>query len=147
MEFVGTTAVVVSLIYVGLQVRQNTAAIQTNTSHAVYQQHQEQVLAEIQSADFAEVLLKARRRPEDMTAVDSLRYDGYLNLRLNLLEAVYTSGRQGTMEAGLAAAWLDAIPHIRCLPGMETFWAQNRPFYHRAFRTAMDSAFAAARCD
>ena len=143
---IGTAGVIVSLIYVGFQVRQNTAAIQSSTSQGVYQLSQEQALAILQDAELAEVLLRARQMPDSMTAADSLRYELYLALRLNLREGIYTNALQGTMEAELAAGWLDDLRDFSCLPGMVSFWAENKTGYHPAFRAAVDSAFALATC-
>ena len=128
-----------------MQLRQNTAAMQTATSLEVYQQHREGALLEIESADVAELLLRARRTPDQMTATDSLRYNLYLNLRLNLREAVYTSVLQGTMDQDIAAGWLD-LADFRCIPGMTDHWTTNKAGFHRAFRKAVDSAFAVAKC-
>lgn len=145
-DLVGTAAVVVSLIYVGLQVRQNTAAIQTSTSQDVYQLHQDRSLVEMESPEFAELLLRATRSPVTMTPVDSLRYSRYLNLLLNLQESVYTNALQGTLEAGMAAGWLEGMADLPCRPGMDGYWQRRRLGYQPAFRAAMDSVFAVTDC-
>ena len=133
------------MVFVGVQLRQNTAAMQTATSLAVYQQHRDGALLEMENAEVAELLLRARRTPDQMTAADSLRYNLYLNLRLNLREAVYTSVLKGTMDHDIAAGWLD-LADFRCIPGMTDHWAANKTGFHRAFRHAVDSAFAIAQC-
>lgn len=104
-ELVGTGAVVVSLVYVGLQVRQNTGAIQTATSQGVNAQHAETIRLILESPEFADLLVRAERTPASMSAVDSLRYDWFLNQRINVYETVYTSAVAGTMEEGMAAGW------------------------------------------
>jgi hypothetical protein len=138
--------VVVSLIYVGLQVRQNTAAIQTSTSQDVYQQNQEQGLLVMESGEMAEILLKASRDPASLSPVDSIRYDNYLNVSLNTYEAVYTNALQGTMESDMAVGWLAGMGPLRCKAGMPAYWERQQEAYHRAFRMAMDSAWAATEC-
>jgi len=145
-DIVGTGAVVVSLLYVGLQVRQNTAAIQTSTSQEVYQQNQEQGLLVMESAEFAEILLEASRDLATLSPIDSIRYHHYLNVSLNTYEAVYTNALQGTMESDMAAGWLDGLGGLRCKAGMAAYWDRQREAYHRAFRTAVDSAWAVAKC-
>jgi hypothetical protein len=145
-DLVGTAAVVVSLIYVGLQVRQNTAAIQTSTSQDVYEQYQEQALLVMESAEMAEIVLRADRSPAEMSAVDSLRYDRYLNVTINLYEAIYTNALQGTMEQDLAAGWLAGMGTLQCRAGMPEYWTRLKGSYHAAFREAMDSAYTTARC-
>ena len=135
-----------SLVYVGVQVRQNTAAIQTSTSQEVYQQYQEQALLVVENADVAALLVQADRELAALSPVDSLRYRRWLNVTLNVYEAVYTNALQGTMEADMAAGWLDGLGSLRCDPGMEPYWNQQRTAYHRAFQAAMDSAFALSTC-
>ena len=136
---------VVSLIYVGLQVRQNTAAIQTSTSQELYQQYQEQGLLVMESAEIAEIILRASQSAE-LTPVDSVRYDSYLDVNLNLYEAVYTNALQGTVEPEMASAWLAWMPGLVCTAGVRAFWTENKEFYHRAFRSAVDSVYAITTC-
>lgn len=146
LDLVGQGAVVLSLVYVGVQVRQNTAAIQTSTSQDVYQQNQEQGLLVLESAEVAEILLKARQDPASLSPVDSIRHRRWLNVTLNLYEAVYANALQGTMETDMAAGWLDDLSSLRCDPGMLEYWTDRRNSYHRMFRAAVDSAFALATC-
>jgi hypothetical protein len=140
-DIVGTAAVVVSLIYVGLQVRQNTAAIQTSTNQELYQQHQEKGLLVMESAEMAEIILRASQSAE-LTPVDSVRYDRYLNVSINPHEAVYTSVLQGTLEPEMATAWLASMPDFVCTAGLPRFWDESKDGYHRAFRSAVDSVYA-----
>jgi len=145
-DLIGHVAVVVSLIYVGLQVRQNTAAIQTSTSQSIYQQNQEQALLVMESAEMAEILLRASRDIESLSPVDSVRYRRYLNVHLNTFEAVYSNALQGTMESEMAAGWLDGMSELKCIAGMRQYWALRRDGYHQTFREAVDSAFTVSEC-
>ena len=144
-DVVGTGAVVVSLIYVGLQVRQNTAAIQTSTSQELYQQDQERQLLVMESAELAEIILRASQSAE-LTPVDSVRYDRYLDVSLNLYEGVYTNALQGTLEPEMANAWLAWLPDLVCTARLPEFWADAKDSYHSAFRSAIDSVYAITTC-
>jgi hypothetical protein len=138
-EAIGTLAVIASLIYVGLQVRQNTVAIQTATSQQVFELHRARAQVEMEDPEFAALLLRARRTPEQMTAVDSLRYDRYINLSMNLHEAIYSNVRLGTMERDMAAAWLAGLPGFVCAPGVKGYWGRFKSEYHPTFAAAVDS--------
>ena len=144
-ELVGTVTVVLSLVYVGLQVRQNTAAIQTSTSMAAYEQNQEQSLLIMESADFASIFHRASLG-EPLSSADSIRYRYYLNVRINLLEAVYTNALMGTMEREMADGWLKGMGRLGCMAGVASYWGRMRLEYHSEFRAAVDSAFAATPC-
>jgi hypothetical protein len=144
-DLVGTVAVVLSLVYVGLQVRQNTAAIHTTTSQGVYELNQAQSLLVMESAELAEILHQAEVGDE-LSPADSIRYNNYLNGKVNLFEAVYTHALQGTMELEMAAGWLAGMGSLRCVGGMDAYWARKRTEYHGTFRTALDSAFSETQC-
>ena len=145
-DAVGTIAVVLSLVYVGVQVRQNTSAIQTNTSQSVYTQYSDVIVPVLESEALAEVISRAGRAPESMSASDSIQYDMYLNLRINVLEAVYTNSEQGTLEVGMARGWLEGMGPWKCRPGGEEYWRANAANYAPNFRMAMDSAIAVTEC-
>lgn len=146
VDAVGTLAVVVSLVYVGVQVRQNTAAIQTSTSQDIYELHQDRAMPEMENPEFAALLLRVERASELVSAVDSLRYRRYLNLNLNLQEAVYTNALNGTLEEEMAAGWLEGMTTVICRPWMRQYWEERRQGYHRVFRAAMDSVAANTEC-
>jgi hypothetical protein len=146
VDGVGTIAVVVSLAYVGVQVKQNTAAIQTSTSQDVYELHQQRTMAEMENPEFATLLLRVERRPDEVSSVDSLRYRRYLNLNMNLQEAVYSNALNGTLERDMAAGWLEGMSTVLCRPWMRDYWRERKGGYHAAFQAAMDSVAAIATC-
>ena len=125
--------------------KQNTAAIQTTTSQSVYELNQAQSLLVMESAELAEILHRAELGDE-LSPADSIRYNNYLNGKVNLFEAVYTHALQGTMEREIAAGWLAGMGSLRCAAGMDAYWARKQNEYHGAFRAALDSAFAETQC-
>jgi hypothetical protein len=103
-------------------------------------------MIEMDSPEFAALLLRAERSPEAMTAVDSLRYRRFPNLDLNLYEAAYTIALKGTLEPEMAAGWLNGMPGVICRTGMRDFWEESRSDYHASFRAAMDSVARETTC-
>lgn len=138
-ELVGHAAVVLSLIYVGVQVRQNTVAVQTETSQALYDYHREieQLIAE--NEELAELELRVVRAPESLTPVDSIRLRRLTNLRVNLYESVYTSAQLGSVEMEMAGGWLRGLPLLACNDFTWGWWGPVRNEYHPDFAAAMDS--------
>jgi hypothetical protein len=146
VEVVGQAAVVLSLVYVGIQVEQNTHAVQTETSQSLYFQGADRVIPVLQSPDVADLIVRASRAPETMSATDSLRYWYFLNLQLNEFEAAYTNLLQGTMDAEMARGWLTQMGPWSCRRGARDYWNGVSAGYHPMFREKMDSAIAGAPC-
>lgn len=146
-ELIAHGAVVLSLIYVGVQIKQNTAAIRTDTSQSVYMMHQERVLATLENPEVAELLIRGSLTPESLSAADSLRYRRHLNLTVNLQESVYSNYLLGTLEPGMAAGWLDGMPDAVCeAEAFANYWSESRSAYQAEFVTAMDSAMVVGGC-
>ncbi len=145
-ETLGFLAVVAGLVFVGLEVRQNTLAIQTNTSQNVYTQYMDAARPAMENPDLAELIVRADTAPGSLSLADSLRYDLYLDFNLNLYESVYTNVAQGTMEPGMASGWLRGMSRWLCQPGGENFWRAYAEDYAPIFRTAMDSVIANTDC-
>ena len=97
-ELIGTMAVVASLVYVGLEVNQNTRAIRTSTSQSVYTQYMDARGSILGAPDVAELMIRADTAWESLTLADSARYEATLDFELNVYEAVHTNLTQGTLE-------------------------------------------------
>ena len=141
-EAVGLVAVVLSLVYVGLQIKQNTIAIQTATSQAIYDYHRELQSIGMENADFEDILVRSERAPETLSPVDSSRLMRRVNLRVNLYESVYTNVLAGSMEADMAGGWLRGLAEEFCEPFTREFWSNYGYEYHPAFILAVDSVQA-----
>lgn len=142
MEIAATVAVVLSLIYVGIQVKQNTLAIQTATSQGAYEYHRESIQEIITNRELAELKVRAESADPMLDAADSLRMMYDMNLDVNLYEFIYTSARLGTMEPEMAGGWLRGLPAMVCNPRFPAFWSQWGEEYHREFVQAIDSVQA-----
>lgn len=146
IDVVGTVAVVVSLVYVGVQVRQNTSAIHTSTSQSVFTQYMDAKAPSMESPELAELIVRADSAPGSLSLADSLRYELYLDFEINLYEAIYTNVAQGTMDLGMASGWLGGMAHWRCRSRAEEFWRGYSEEYAPIFQVAMDSVFAHTDC-
>jgi hypothetical protein len=66
-EFVAAVAVVVSLIYLAVQIRQNTRSVRASTYHSVNRSAREAEMAVGGSETLADILVKGNRKPEGLT--------------------------------------------------------------------------------
>lgn len=137
-EIVASIAVIVSLVYVGIQVSQNTNAIQANTNLTLYAINQEFKL--VAGADYYDLLIRFERVPESITASDSLRWRGFLNVQINIFEAALTNQASGTLEEEMAQSWLSGLDGWVCLPMAEEYWSTARTSYVAAFVAQVDRA-------
>ena len=84
-EFIGSIAVVATLIYLAIQVRQNSQQIQDNVSSlqiGAYQDLMSRIAdmnkLAIENPDWAEITIKGARSPQDLTDTEISRYLTYI---------------------------------------------------------------------
>lgn len=143
-EIIASIAVIVSLIYVGVQVNLNTHAIQGSTNQSLYALNQEFKL--VAGADYADLKVRFARDPGSITAADSLRWNGYLNIRINIYESVLSNRESGTIEEQMARSWLNGLKNWVCEPGAAEWWTSAKDEYVPLMVEEVEAAFAATSC-
>jgi len=116
-EFGGTVAVVVSLLYVAMQIRQNTLAIQGATTHAVTETQQ----VELQwSSEIAATFTKALETPDQLTSAEAWRLSEWLNSAVVMRQNEFRQFRLGLLPADI---WEQSEQVIMMILSFE--WGRN----------------------
>lgn len=130
-EIVGVIGVVASLVFVGIEVRQNTQAVRG----ATYQSLAESSMGLLfYMADHPELSaqLDAWGRGEELPAEESARVEAVVLAYLRHLENAYYQMEEGTLKPELLENWAGnptlSVPHFR------DFWNQRRGAFSDGFR-------------
>ena len=118
-EAVGAIAVVVSLIYLAVQIRQNTKAIRGTTIDAITAHQQEELRW---SSEMPEVFRKALEEPEALTYEESWRLSEWMTSAFTARQNEYHQYREGLLDEEV---WLSIENIIRLLMGLpytQTWW-------------------------
>lgn len=99
-EIVGAGAVLVTLIYLAIQMRQNTASVQASTRQAVLQEDQELVYRMLDAPD----LLLLRFKPE-LTDEEKIRLNMYLITFFRLRESNWRQYQNGVLDEATWASY------------------------------------------
>ncbi len=126
-EFVGAIGVVVSLVYLAQQMRQNTNSVRAASFNSMVQNSIGLLEHTFKDSDFAEFLARAERDPAALSPVERLRWDAYMtavfrhfgNLvyqhRVGALDHSMWDAYRGTLKQHLRsptwAAWYEAHAH------------------------------------
>ena len=144
-ESVGAIGVVATLIYVSIQVRQNTRAVRASTLNAITTSHQ----AELRwSSDIGPAMMKALHRPSEMSELDTHQVTEWMTSSFLARENEFSQRRQGLLDAD---KWEQSKSVVRVVAGFPWF-RQWWPEYGRAIYTApfvewVDSVIAAGAFD
>lgn len=73
-EIVGAIAIVISLIYVGQELKANTAAVKAASLQSITHSSSVNMLAVVENSDFADIRLRGDQDPMQLSEADRLRY-------------------------------------------------------------------------
>ena len=137
-EIVGAIAVVISLVYVGASVNQNTDAIMVANHHALVAMDQN-TNAWFRESGFADVFEIALKDPGELTPAQSRQLTVFLADKFNAWEFAFITHSSGMMEDNIWSGWdgyyrgeLSNKPH-------QWFWQSGKDGFSPAFRAYVDS--------
>jgi hypothetical protein len=135
-EFVGAIGVVLSLLYVGYQVRQNTKSLRVNSLLAVRQQT-DGIANKLLQPGVASLYLRGLQDYPDMSPEEGLQFSWLAGTMLNNAEIEWNQEREG-----LTAQGKDWSIERRMLrePGTRRLWDQVAPgAFGNDFRAFVES--------
>lgn len=145
-EFVGAIGVVITLIYLAYQIRQNTIQLEQNalTAKAAAVNASNIALRDtrkaiFETADLAEIFRLGNENPEELGDVQRLRYRLVMQNVTEVMEDIYT---QTLITAFSPETWatqgVTLVERVLQTPGGQWFWANFADNYPLNFRDEVD---------
>jgi len=126
-QIIGSAGVVLSLIFVGLQVRQNTRAIQRNEHNATMAQWTVTRMAIARNRDIAEFMTDGLRGARAMDAADMLRMEMMLQENMWAAFHIWDREQRGVFPKGTFAQTGGAlVGPLLSTPRGGAWWRANR---------------------
>ena len=136
-ELVGGIAVIASLVYVGLQIRQSTAASQTATQQAFSKQFSDVSLI-LADAAVSDVFVRGLEGIESLKQSELVSFIAILSSITRSLESFYFQRTKGDFDPRLFDGWLVQYLDLYAYPGMGEFWAIRRHVFSDEFVAFVD---------
>lgn len=137
-EVVGAIAVVISLVYVGAQVRDTTRAVRSaaiNDANIALQSWYQMMSSDPEGI---EVFLEGALSTEPLSQEEEFRYMMQSMAFFYAIQNVYLLGREGSLDEDTAAALTAGIQATRNTPGADRFWSQRRWYFEPEFVEFVD---------
>jgi hypothetical protein len=141
-EIVGATAVIVSLVYVGLQVNDNTSAIRSAAANDASVAMQSWYLEMGSNREASDLWFNAMTSPEQLPTRDEFQFMMMMHAALLGMQNSYLLSKEGTIDAEFREGITVAIVAVKDLPGMGRYWRQRRDFFHSGFANYVDGLLA-----
>ena len=125
-EFIGAVAVIVSLIYVGVQVRQNTQSVRTSAFQAAIRDATDTIDHVVHDSELIRIWLVGLRDLDSLSPEDRYRFAAYMTSVLRRYESLLYQTQQGTLDPdaweGIRANLKNTFSH----PGIVVWWKRAR---------------------
>ncbi len=142
-EFVGAFAVVFTLIYLALQIRQNTKAVRASAIDVSISRANDVRVSMYENAEVSRIYMQGLNHPDELDEESRLRFRLLMHNVLLAGSNVYSQ----TSFAGLSLSTWDAqltlINRVMTSPGGRWFWKEYRLEFEESFREQVDKILQA----
>ena len=140
-ELIGGAAIIISLIYVGIQVRQNTMAQRLSTSHQIAEDLADVYLFPSGSNEMAQIFIDGLSGNE-LKGPAHMRFYGYLHKFFRTMENAHYQFQYGALEWDAFEGVTRQFQYIVSTPGGQTYWRERGQWYTAEFSTYVDNLIA-----
>lgn len=144
-EIVGAVAVVISVIYLAMQISDNTSELQSQGHFHALSLAQRPLELLIANRELAFIIEAGYASPERLSPTDWYRFSMYQVMAFNAWEFLYYAHRSASIPGNL---WAGADAYYRELigtkPALRRFWDDHEHMFDEPFRTYVEGAFQAA---
>jgi hypothetical protein len=135
-EMFGAVGVLASMIYFATMLKFNASVTKDATTYSIMQLAIN-FRSESYQGELAEIRLKAATGV-DLTALESLKFEGYLSALFELTELVFIAHRKGKVDKEYMRAWDKRIQAAMSLPRIKRFWSGAKTGYRLSFIEYVD---------
>lgn len=137
-EIIGAFAVVISLIYVGVQVNDSASAVRAASANDVNVALQSWYLEIGTDQQTSALFYRALTSEEALANEEEFQYLMMLHGAFLAFQNSYLLAEEGTIDTELREAITAAIVGIKQLPGMRRYWRQRKSYLHSGFAAYVD---------
>ena len=141
-EFLSGIGVIITLIFVGVQLRQNTRAIQRSTAREAGNALVAAVTVTAESAELSDIIVRALESPESLTVVEKTRFDSWFYCWLHAHEQEHLVSRESVYLDELLAPKRRAIAGNLLTLGGAQWWQERRAWFTDHFQAVVDDIIA-----
>jgi hypothetical protein len=142
-EFISGLAVVVTLVYLAIQIRHNTRVVRSSMHQNMIESTLRIAESVSDTNDVGRIVLHADQDYDELTEVERIRFDAYAERVFNNFESVFYSYRNSMIEEDLWESWESSYLADISRASMRRYWNEERPQHLRDFMDFIDQFYRA----
>jgi hypothetical protein len=133
-QVIGAIAVVVSLIYVALQIRQNTNAVRAATAQSLHEHFASWYHLIASDASLAELATNGLRDYTTLSDTEKARFVSLFMAFLAYFQNAFLKWKQGLLALSLWKSWEQVMMNLIGAPGGKALWKERAYLFDDEFR-------------
>jgi hypothetical protein len=138
-EVVGVSAIILSLVFVGVEIRNNTAATKAQALLELNVAANDLSLAVVDNGEFSEILVTGDANVEELSEAGKARYRRWVYAMLNVHENAFIFNSAGLLDEASYAAWASSTCVLLAKPGVDAMWRDETLVFHENFNEFIES--------
>ena len=132
-ELIAAIATVATLIYLAVQLKQNTKALRSATFQQISSQMGQNIEVVVQSSEVADLIARLLSNSSDFTPAEKVRVQGVFVMSMRRLESVFVQSELQSLDAELARGFeTSLLPLLTTKEGIE-WWESAQSTFHNQF--------------
>ena len=139
-DFLGGIGVIITLIYLAIQIRRNTTTVRTASLDSAYTSHMEFQRTVWSDPDLNKLWFAGLLGEEPLVATDGRRFFFMLISCARVWENAYIKAQEGSLETKAWAGLNQELLDVFSAPGVQPYWGEVFTRYSHEFVTFAESA-------
>ena len=144
-EIIGAAAVVISVVYLAVQIRQQTVQSRLAATREVAAQWNDILNHAIEDDTFIEVYLRGVRDYESLPNSERLRVAFIFQRMMRLLEELFLHIEKGQIEPVIFESMNRALHEWLTFPGTQKWWELSKELFEEGLQIKVDNLIAVAK--
>ena len=140
-EFVSSIAVLITLIFLVVQLRQNAKLMRRANVRQANDANSRSLVALLDEG-VSELFIKGLNSLESLSEVERHRFDNAFANWLYACEEAFVDQREGMFHSDQFVKYANAVPGYLTTPGGKQWWKESQTWFNPAFRTDVDGLCA-----
>lgn len=138
-EFISSIGVIVSLIYLAVQIRKNTDTERTSTYQSVVSDFGSLNQTMSSSAELSSLYVKGMENFNDLAADEKARISQLFFATFHYFENMFYQYRKGYLETDVWRGWERLMLTYYARPGFQSWWSVRRDVFSDSFGEFLDT--------
>lgn len=141
-EIVGAAVIVLSLIYVGVQVNDSTRAVRSATANETSAAMSSWYVTVGGSEQASRVYYDGLTNPDSLSRQEFTQFVFMAHGMVLEYQAAFYLSEEGTLDWSLGQSLVNTLAGVREMPGFLRYWEQRRDLFEPGFRAFVDDVIA-----